>query len=84
LGLSARGSNRKVLAWIGGGLVVLAVGLWTVFVYMFPSRNEGGAPSSAQANCGSVAVVGNVTGATINAGANNSDCPTKVKQGVTP
>jgi len=69
-------SNREVLAWIGGGLAIVAAGLWVVFVYLKPANVE--------ANCGSVAVGGNVAGATINAGASNSDCSTKVKQGATP
>ena len=25
--------NRRILSWIGGALVAVAVGLWTVFVY---------------------------------------------------
>ena len=69
-------SNREVLAWIGGGVAIVAAGLWVVFVYLKPANVE--------ANCGSVAVGGNVAGATINAGASNSDCSTKVKQGATP
>jgi hypothetical protein len=69
-------SNREVLAWIGGGLAIVAAGLWVVFVYLKPANVE--------ANCGSVAVGGNVAGATINAGTSNSDCSTKVKQGATP
>ena len=69
-------SNREVLAWLGGGLAIVAAGLWVVFVYLKPANVE--------ANCGSVAVGGNVAGATINAGASNSDCSTKVKQGATP
>jgi hypothetical protein len=28
--------NRKVLAWLGSGLVVVAAGLWTVFTYLYP------------------------------------------------
>jgi hypothetical protein len=73
-------SNREVLAWIGGGLVILAAGLWTVFVYMFPPKHEDGEHSGAQANCGGVAIGGNVTGTAITAGsATNSDCSTKQK-----
>jgi TIR domain len=74
-------SNREVLAWIGGGLVVLAAGLWTGFVYIFPPKHEDGAPSGAQANCGAVAIGGNVSGTTITAGsATNSDCSDQQKQ----
>jgi hypothetical protein len=28
--------NQQVLGWLGGGLVVLATGLWVVVVYFFP------------------------------------------------
>jgi hypothetical protein len=74
-------SNRKVLAWIGGGLVVLAAGLWTVFVYIFPPKHEDGVPSDVQASCGGIAIGGNVTGTTITAGsATNSDCSNKQTQ----
>jgi hypothetical protein len=73
--------NREVIAWIGGGLVVLAAGLWTVFVYIFPPKHEDGAPSTAQANCGGVAIGGNVSGTTITAGsATNSDCSNEQTQ----
>jgi hypothetical protein len=67
--------NRVVLGWLGGGLVVLATGLWAAFVYLFPHDTP-----DVQANCGSVAVGGNVTGATITAGTTtNADCSTKPK-----
>jgi tetratricopeptide (TPR) repeat protein len=29
--------NRAVLGWIGGGLVVLATGLWAVYVHFYPA-----------------------------------------------
>jgi hypothetical protein len=31
--------NRRVLSWIGGALVAVAVGLWTVFIY-FDQRSS--------------------------------------------
>jgi hypothetical protein len=70
--------NREVLAWIGGGVVVVAAGLWTAFVYILPAKHEDGRPPRVQANCG-VAVGGNVTGATITAAPTNSDCSTKTE-----
>jgi hypothetical protein len=67
--------NRVVLGWLGGGLVVAATGLWAAFVYFFPHHT-----SDVQAKCGSVAVGGNVTGATITAGSTTSlDCSSKSK-----
>jgi hypothetical protein len=70
--------NQKLLGLIGGGLVVVVVigGLWTAFVYFFPAPDHK--PSSPQkqieAECGSVAIGGDVSGATITAG-NSGDCP---------
>jgi hypothetical protein len=79
--------NQQVLAWLGGGLVVVATGLWAVFVYLFPPGKsleakspEPGAPSSIQANCGGIAIGRDVIGSTITAGTTtNSDCPPKPK-----
>jgi len=62
--------NRVMLGWLGGGLVVAAAGLWAAFVYLFPPKG-----TDVQANCGGVAVGGNVTGTTITAGTTtSSDC----------
>jgi hypothetical protein len=62
--------NREVLGWLGAGLVVAAGGFWTAFVY-FDSPHKS--PTKAlRADCGSVAIGGDVSGATITAG--NSLC----------
>ena len=68
--------NRAILGWIGGGLVVLATGLWAVFVHFYPSPEAKPGPPQKQieAECGSVAIGGDVSGATITAG-NSGDCP---------
>jgi hypothetical protein len=78
--------NQQVLGWLGGGLVVAVTGLWAAFVYFAPPPKSPEAassepiPPSVQANCGSVAVGGNVSGATITAGSTtNSDCAPKSK-----
>ena len=71
--------NREILAWAGGGVVVIVAGFWAAFVYFFP-LHEPREPVRAdiQANCGGVAVGGTVTGTTITAGTTtNSDCSTK-------
>jgi hypothetical protein len=72
----SRKPNREVLGWLGGGLVVAATGLWAAFVYLFPpQRPLEPKPANVQADCGGVAVGGNVTGTTITAGATtSSDC----------
>jgi hypothetical protein len=69
-----------VLAWIGGGLVAAVAGLWTVLVYTFPPKHEDGGSSGAQANCGGIAIGGNVSGTTITASSvTNSNCSPKQK-----
>jgi hypothetical protein len=69
--------NQQVLAWLGGGLVIAATGLWAAFVYFVPPRNP---TPSVQANCGGIAIGRDVTGSTITAGTTtNSDCAPKSK-----
>jgi hypothetical protein len=76
--------NQQVLGWLGGGLVALATGLWVVVVYFFPLQKSPEPQSSpipdVQANCGGVAIGGNVSGSTITAGTTTStDCTTRPK-----
>ena len=76
--------NQQVLGWLGGGLVVLASGLWVVFVYLFPPSKSPELQSSAtpnvQADCGGVAIGGNVSDTTITAGTTtSSNCTTTPK-----
>src|SRR5262245_59958487 len=56
--------NQQVLGWLGGGLVVAAMGLWAAFVYFFPAPKST-QPVSVQADRGSIAIGGNITGTTI-------------------
>jgi hypothetical protein len=53
-------ANRAVLAWLGGGLVVVLGGAWTVFTYFRPgstaTRKAGGEPAKVTAAHGSVVV----------------------------
>jgi len=78
--------NQQVLGWLGGGLVVVATGLWAAFVYFFPpqraleTKASEPTPPSVQANCGGIAIGRDVTGSTITAGSTtNSDCAPKPK-----
>jgi hypothetical protein len=78
--------NQQVLGWLGGGLVVVATGLWAAFVYFFPpvkspeAKSPEPTPPSVQASCGGVAIGRDVTGSTITAGTtSNSDCASKPK-----
>ena len=68
--------NQRMLTLIGGGLVVVVGGLWTAFVYFFPAPSPKPSPPQKQieAECGSVAVGGDVSGATITAGS-SGNCP---------
>ncbi len=61
--------NFAVLAAIAGGA-------WAVFLYFHPAPDTKPPSSEKQieADCGSVAVGGDVTGATITAGS-SGDCP---------
>ena len=76
--------NQQVLGWLGGGLVVLATGFWVAVVYFFPPTKSPEATSpepvafNVQADCGGVAIGGNVTGAIITDGTMTaSDCAPK-------
>jgi hypothetical protein len=78
--------NQQVLGWLGGGLVVLATGLWVAIVHFFPPLKPSEAkspepiPFNIRADCGGVAIGGNVTGATITGGATaSSDCAARPK-----
>src|SRR5262249_8337110 len=59
--------------WLGGGLIVLATGLWAAFVYFFPPGKSPEAkspeltPPSVQANCGGIAIGRDVSGSTVTA-----------------
>src|SRR5262249_2919321 len=78
--------NQQVLSWLGGGLIVVATGLWAAFVYFFPApksqetKSLQPTPPSVQADRGGIAIGGNVTGATITTGGTaNSDSASKPK-----
>src|SRR5215472_3502129 len=75
--------NQQVLGWLGGGLVVVATGLWAAFVYFFPpgksTQTPALAPPSIQADRGGVAIGGNVTGATITTGGTRNPSNSKPK-----
>jgi hypothetical protein len=66
--------NREILAWIGGGLVVVITGLWAAFIYFSDKPKTTASTPSVQASCGSVGVGGNVSGSTITAGS-TGNCP---------
>lgn len=71
--------NRALLGWIGGGLAAVIGALWTAFVYFHPAEGEKSkAQAGVKAECGSVALGGDVIGGTITAG-NSGDCPKPAK-----
>jgi hypothetical protein len=56
------GSNQAVLSWIGGGIFVVAGGVWAVFKFFFPTGKDKSAPSpSVQADHGGIAAGRDVT-----------------------
>jgi hypothetical protein len=68
--------NQQILGWIGGGLVVVATGLWAAFLHFFPPQNS----PAVRADCSGIAVGGNVTGSTITSGGTtNTECAPKPK-----
>jgi hypothetical protein len=79
--------HRTVLSWLGGGVVAVISALWAVYIFFHsaPATSPAASkPTAAEirANCGSVAIGGNVTGATITAGNTpGSDCTTEPRQG---
>ncbi len=67
--------NRAVVTMIGAAFTATLGGLWTAYVYFFP-RSEPRpkqAPTQIEFDCSSVAVGGDVSGATITA-RNSGDC----------
>jgi tetratricopeptide (TPR) repeat protein len=74
--------NQQVLGWLSGGLVVVATGLWVVFIYFFPppkspeTKLSGPVPVSVQADRGGIAIGGSVSGSTIKTG-DTRTCETK-------
>jgi hypothetical protein len=60
--------NREILAWLGGGAVILAGGLWTALTFFWPQETSlppGGSSNNAEARNGSTAIGGNANGSTI-------------------
>jgi hypothetical protein len=50
------GSNQAVLSWIGGGIVVVAGGLWAVLKFFFPKeKDKSPPPPSVHSDHGSFA-----------------------------
>lgn len=68
-------ANRKILSWIGGGVVVVISALWAAFVYFAPPSKPASQPS-VTASGGGVAIGGDVTGSNISVnGATSASMP---------
>jgi hypothetical protein len=76
-------ANRAVLGWVGGGLAAIAAALSAAFYFVPSPQPAPPAPAlspSVSANCGGIAVGGNVSGTTITAGSvTSADCAPKSK-----
>jgi hypothetical protein len=59
-------AKRARLSWIGGGIVAVAAGAWTVVTYVWPAHGGGKSGINCAANA-SIATQGDVSGVTINA-----------------
>jgi hypothetical protein len=49
------GSNQAVLSWIGGGIVVVAGGLWAALKFLFPKEKDKSAAPAVHADRGAFA-----------------------------
>jgi len=71
--------NQRTLSWLGAGIVVVAVGAWTVFTYIWPHEGgpklvcaqRGGVAAGRDANGNTIIVNGNAQVAT---GARQAPC----------
>ena len=61
----AKENNRKLLSWIGGGIVAVAAGAFAVVTYLWPAHDGKGGINCAQN--ASIATQGDVSHVTINA-----------------
>jgi hypothetical protein len=65
-------NNRAVLAWIGGGVVVVAGGVWAVVKFILAKRTQKSRPApSVTATHGGVAAGGNISDSKIDTGRHN-------------
>ena len=69
--------NRTVLAWIGGGIVAVAGGLWAAIKF-FAGREDGGASPGVTADDSSVAIGRDATNSPINV--NTRDTAKRLKK----
>jgi hypothetical protein len=60
--------NRELIAWWGGGVLIVISGLWTAFVYFFPPKSDtGDRKGDVSASSGGIAIGGNVSNSTVSA-----------------
>jgi hypothetical protein len=59
-------ANRDVIAWIGGGLVVVVGGVWAVVKYFAMTGGDGRAAPRVRADRGGVAAGGSISNSQIN------------------
>jgi 5-enolpyruvylshikimate-3-phosphate synthase len=61
----AKPKNRQILSWIGGGVIAVAAGAFTVVSYLWPAHDSKGGTNCAEN--ASIATQGDVSHVTINA-----------------
>jgi len=66
--------NREILAWLGGGAVILASGLWTAVTFSSaePSRSKPAVGCEIESNQGAAACGDQTFQAPVNIGAGQS------------
>lgn len=59
-------SNREILGWVGGGIVVVIAGIWTAFVYFSSQGSDSVEKTVLESSNGSIAAGRDAVGNTIN------------------
>lgn len=58
-------ANQQTLGWVGGGVAIVAGGIWAVVKFFAKTEGDGTPPPSVKADRGGVAIKGNVTNSPI-------------------
>jgi hypothetical protein len=66
-----KSENRAILSWIGGGVVVVAGGLWAVVTFLWPDHS----PTTVCAQQGSISAGRTASGNTISNTTSGSAAP---------
>jgi hypothetical protein len=74
------GKNREILSWLGGGVVVVVVGTWTLFTYLHDDKKPGGPTATVVNPSGSLIAPGGVFNGPVNLGLDEKQVAALVQQ----